>query len=232
MSQFRLKAVAFDAVGTLIEPVPSVAQAYRLAAQRVGLELPTELIRSRFYQAFQNNDQQPDHATDEVNEQSRWRQIVAYCLPELSSEKTDQVFASLWQHFAEPSNWRLFDDVPHVLELLHEKGVRLCVASNFDSRLRQVWAGLEGVRQLDSHLIISSEVGCRKPGQKFYEAVGKHLDCQFHEILFVGDDWINDVEVPMKFGFETVLIDRRCRMNNREGLRNLESILPFLTSSC
>ena len=60
----------------------------------------------------------------------------------------------------------------------------------------------------------------------------KHLDCQFHEILFVGDDWINDVEVPMKFGFETVLIDRRCRMNNREGLRNLESILPFLTSSC
>lgn len=232
MSQFRLKAVAFDAVGTLIEPVPSVAQAYRLAAQRVGLELPAELIKSRFYQAFQNDDHLPDHATDEANEQSRWRQIVAHCLPELSSEKSDQVFASLWQHFADPSNWRLFDEVPYVLDLLHEKGVRLCVASNFDSRLRQVWAGLEGVRQLDRHLIISSEVGCRKPGQKFYEAVGKHLECQFDEILFVGDDWVNDVEVPMKFGFETVLIDRHGRMNKKESMKNLEAILPLLASSC
>lgn len=231
MTQRKIKAVAFDAVGTLIEPNPSVAEAYQRAALAVGLDLPVDLIKSRFHQAYAHDEQLAGHTTDESQERLRWRQIVARCLPELSVAQADQAFEDLWNYFAEPTSWRLFDDVPGVVQTLHQQGISVCVASNFDARLRRVWAGLPGGESLQNHLVISSEVGCRKPGRVFYDAVVAHLGFPAHEILFVGDDWVNDVEVPQKFGFETILIDRRGRMNKSESLKNLQNIPSWVVES-
>jgi len=222
MNRLRhIQAIAFDAVGTLIEPVPGVAEAYRQAALRVGLELPESLLRERFGQVFSADEISADHSTDEPNERRRWRKIVGHCLPELSEELANKAFDDLWDHFARPDNWRLFDDVAPTVRWLEGRGLRCCVASNFDSRLRQVWAGLSGVETLQPGLVISSEVGTRKPGQAFYRAVIDHLGCGPESILFLGDDWVNDVQVPAELGFETILLDRRGRMNKQNVIRHL-----------
>ena len=217
----HIQAIAFDAVGTLIEPEPGVAQAYRQAALRVGLDLPEAVIRQRVSKVFTADDTAADHSTDEPNERRRWRKIVGDCLPELPEELADRAFNDLWHHFTQPASWRLFDDVSPTLRWLEGRGLRCCVASNFDSRLRQVWAGLDGVQSLQQELVISSEVGTRKPGRAFYEAVVERLGCGPGAILFLGDDWLNDVQVPAELGFETILLDRRGRMNKQNAMRHL-----------
>lgn len=220
----KIRAVAFDAVGTLIEPVPSVAEAYRQAALNVGLDLPSAVIRERFVKVFTADDTTQEHSTNELNEVHRWRKIVTACLPELDQASADQAFDQLWVHFAEPSSWRLFPDVVEVFDWLGQRSVKVCVASNFDARLRQVWGGLDGVSNRLDHLVISSEVGYRKPGKGFYEAVTRYLEEPPESVLFIGDDWINDVEVPAKFGFKTILLDRRSRSNKNNSFVSLQEL--------
>jgi len=220
----KIRAVAFDAVGTLIEPVPSVADAYRQAALSVGLDLPSAVIRERFVKVFAADDTTEEHSTNELNEVYRWRNIVEACLPELDQTRSNQAFDQLWEHFAKPSSWRLFPDVAETFHWLAQKGVKVCIASNFDARLRQVWGGLFGVDKPLDYLVISSEVGFRKPGEGFYKAVLGHLEEPPESVLFIGDDWINDVEFPAKFGFKANLLDRRNRSNRNNCFASLQEL--------
>lgn len=227
----RIQAVAFDAVGTLIEPNPSVAEAYRRAAAAHGVEVPAETIRSRFAIAFAE-DHASEHRTSEDHERFRWRGIVAACLPELPAAKIDPVFDLLWDHFADPEHWRVFDDVESVLESLKSQGLKLCVASNFDSRLRRVCAGLGLTEAFEGRLVISSEVGVRKPGKSFYDAVLRLLGTEAGATLFVGDDLTNDCTMPARLGFETALIDRKDRFDQQGRLTNLAELPRSLAAPC
>ena len=220
----KIKAVAFDAVGTLIEPFPTVAEAYQQAAETVGLELPTDLIRERFRKVFGQDEKSSDLDTNLSTEIHRWRNIVSATLPELDQSRANLAFQKLWDHFAQPSSWRLFPDVREVVDWLDQKSIKVCVASNFDARLRLVWKGLEGVERLQEHLVISSELGVRKPGRGFYEFVAKHLDEPVESILFIGDDWINDVEFPEKIGFKTIILDRHSRCNKANSFVSLKEL--------
>ena len=227
----KIQAVAFDAVGTLIEPWPPVAQAYRMAAAEQGVDLSGEVIRQRFGKAFSIDESSGEYRTDEFRERARWRRIVTECLPELTKSQADAAFDMLWDHFADASNWRLFADVEPVIGQLSEMGLKLCVASNFDSRLRRVWAGLDETG-IDTHsLVISSEVGARKPGRQFYDAVLERLGHKASETLFVGDDLVNDVRMPRELGFDAVLIDRRGRVAESRGVSKLTEILPLFEAA-
>lgn len=225
MIDSKIRAIAFDAVGTLIEPWPGVARAYGLAAAEQGVELAEDVIRGRFATAFGRDDSASGHRTDEASERVRWRGIVAECLPELSAAQADAAFEKLWDHFADARNWRLFPDAVDVLNALAGDGLKLCVASNFDSRLREVWAGLTGGETLVPNLVISSEVGVRKPGKGFYQAVTGVLECPPEEILFVGDDYENDFRVPREVGFDALLVDRRGRFAEDRSVSKLSDLL-------
>ena len=77
-----VQAVVFDVVGTLVEPAPSVAEAYRLAARRHGLDHSAEEIAARFRQAWRLQEEADavapiPFATNRGREFDRWRRIVA-----------------------------------------------------------------------------------------------------------------------------------------------------------
>ncbi len=57
-------------------------------------------------------------------------------------------------------------------------------------------------------LVISSEVGYRKPHPLFFEAVCNHLGLPAHQVLCVGDDSENDVRGAIRAGLSGILIDR------------------------
>ena len=90
--------------------------------------------------------------------------------------------------------------------------------------MRQVWSGLFGEEKPLDYLVISSEVGFRKPGEGFYQAVLNHLEEPAESVLFIGDDWINDVEFPAKFGFKANLLDRRSRSNKNNSFVSLQEL--------
>ncbi|MGE3821414.1 MAG: HAD family hydrolase [Isosphaeraceae bacterium] len=204
-----LRCVVLDAVGTLIEPFPSVSEAYVTSANRQGIALDRDVVRERFHRAFRKDESSEGlgaWTTDEATEVRRWRRIVAEVLPELPDP--DRGFADLWEHFGRPSSWRCFPDVPEFLRRANASRLILRIASNFDGRLRTVIRGLPEVSALADRLWISSEVGRRKPHPEFYQSVIHGLGTSPEAGLWVGDDPENDVLGPRRAGFRSVLLNR------------------------
>jgi putative hydrolase of the HAD superfamily len=204
-----IRGIVFDAVGTLIKPVPSVAEAYVAAASRQGVTLAPKEVRARFQVHFQSAEVHGEQgllSTDETTECRRWRRIVAGVLPEVP--ETDRAFDELWDHFGRPESWRCYPDVLPVLNAFAAMGTLVCVGSNFDGRLRRVVQGLPGLGSWVDSLIISSEVGYRKPHPLFYRAVCAHLGLSGERVLCVGDDLENDVRGAIRAGLCGLLLDR------------------------
>ncbi len=204
-----ISGIVFDAVGTLIKPEPSVAAAYAEAARRQGVELETEEVRARFHRHFQNDEVhagQGVFSTDDATERRRWRKIVFDVLPEIGDP--DRAFDELWDHFSRAESWRCFPDVAPAMKVLKSMGISVCVGSNFDTRLRGVVQGLPELDSCVDSLVISSEVGYRKPHASFFRAACEHLGLPPERVLCVGDDLENDVRGAIRAGLSGLLLDR------------------------
>ncbi len=202
-------AIVFDAVGTLIHPSPSVADVYTAAALRRGVVLERDEVKARFGRHFRDDEADERRgplATDEPTERRRWRRIVADVLPELPDP--DEAFGELWDHFGRSTAWRPFSDVGPALRALRAAGMPMRIASNFDARLRGVVGGMPEVACVAAPLVISSEIGYRKPHPAFYHAACASLGFPPERVLYVGDDPENDVRGAGRAGLRGLLLDR------------------------
>ena len=219
----EIDGVLFDAVGTLIEPTPPVAEVYRAAAEARGLSIESDAMRGRFRSAFRETERADSLgalATDEARERSRWRRIVDGCLAELPDRSAS--FDALWDHFGRPSAWRAFPDVGPTLRTLRDAGLAIRIGSNFDGRLRPVLRGLPELAPWADDVLISSEVGVRKPHPEFFRAACESLGLPPGRVLCVGDDEANDLEGARAAGLRAVLLDRDGR---GRGIRSLAELL-------
>jgi putative hydrolase of the HAD superfamily len=215
-----IEGIVLDAVGTLIEPVPSVAETYAAVAARQQVVLDPALVRARFHHHFRNDEVDEARGplmTDEARELRRWRRIVGSVLEEVAD--VDRAFHELWDHFGRPSAWRCFPDVEPFLRTVRSRGFGIRIASNFDSRLRTVVAGLRELSGLEGSLTISSEVGFRKPHPEFFTQVCVSLGLPPEQILCVGDDFENDVLGAVRSNLRGVLLDRHEKILNGRCLR-------------
>ena len=55
-------------------------------------------------------------------------------------------------------------------------------------------------------LVISAEIGWRKPSPHFFAAVARAVTCDVSSILFVGDDRANDYDAAIAAGMRAMLI--------------------------
>lgn len=207
-----IDGLILDAVWTLIEPSPPVALVYTEVARRQGVAIDEEEVRRRFGRAFredEDNDRRNSLATDEATEAHRWRRIVAGVLPDLPDP--GRGFSELWDHFGRPAAWRAFGDVGPALGAFRRAGLRVVIASNFDGRLRVVIRGLPELAEIEADLVISSEVGVRKPHPDFYRAACDRLGLPPSRVLCVGDDPENDVRGAIRAGLRGLLLDREGR---------------------
>jgi putative hydrolase of the HAD superfamily len=202
-------AVFFDAVGTLIHPEPPAALAYAEVGRRHGSKLAEAVIRQRFAAAFAREEAADAAAglrTDEGREVRRWWSIVTAVLDDVRDP--EMCFADLYEHFARPAAWRVEAEAAAVLRELAARGLVVGVASNFDRRLRGVAAGLPALADV-RHLVISSEVGWRKPAPPFFAALAEVAGVPAPRILLAGDDWDNDYVGAQAAGLRVVLFDPR-----------------------
>lgn len=199
----RVKAVLFDAVGTLLRPCPAVGDAYAAAAARHGIVVAPEIVAGRFRQAFADEERFDQQTlagrTSCQREVERWRRIVAQVFPEAADPAA--LFDDLWQHFAAAANWLLFDDVAPTLARLSQQVPIVGIASNFDGRLREI---CQHVPELEAchPLLISAEMGWRKPCAQFFQAAERELRLRPDEILLVGDDFENDFQAAREAGWQ------------------------------
>ncbi len=89
-----------------------------------------------------------------------------------------------------------------------EKEYKLGLLSNFDDAetAHRVLKEKE-LGQFFSSIIISDEIGIRKPAPDIFSVALKSLKIEARETLFVGDSWEEDIVGAAKFGIDSVWIN-------------------------
>ncbi len=206
--------VLFDAVGTLIEPVPDAATTYFQFARQHGSQIPEATIREKFGEArklvFNSGFAAQECKIGQFNssdaiERELWRNLVAYVVEDI--RPIEPVFETLWEHFADPRSWRLYPDVAPCFNQLQVLGVRISIASNFDSRIRAI-ARLLAPLAICEPVFCSAEIGFRKPDPSFYREIQRRGRLDSARTLMVGDDRENDFLGPKNIGWNAIWLQR------------------------
>lgn len=104
-----------------------------------------------------------------------------------------------------------------VLLYLKEKGYRLSVVSNFDHAptARKLLGGF-GIADFFEHIVISEEVGWRKPHRKIFEVALSTLGENASDVLFIGDNPEADIMGSSDCGIDSVWVKRKEQLPQAE----------------
>ena len=214
-----IRAIFFDAAGTLFYLTRTVGDHYAYVGREVGLDLDAQQLESAFHVAWKQMPRRP--AIDgprENDDKGWWRELVARVFdqvaPSLSELDRDNFFEIAYEHFAEAGVWELYPEVLDVLEQLRER-FQLAVISNFDGRLRLILQNL-GISKYFAHVFISSELGADKPDPEIFRRALKVMHLDPNEVLHVGDDAERDWKAAKEAGLLVFQLDRP-----RNSLRDL-----------
>jgi putative hydrolase of the HAD superfamily len=206
-----LKAIFFDAVGTLFYLNGTVGDHYARVGSEVGVVLDPNRLDRAFYSAWNKMPQRA--AIDgprENDDKGWWRELVDLVLdqvaPSLNELDRDNFFEIAYEHFAEAGVWEFYPEVTDVLEKLQPR-FQLAVVSNFDGRLRFILEHL-GISRYFVHVFVSSELGADKPDPEIYRRAVRLIDLKPNEILHVGDDPERDWEGATAAGLSIFRLDR------------------------
>lgn len=206
-----LKAIFFDAAGTLLYLTRSVGHHYALVGGEIGLTLDAAELDRAFAAAWRSMPRRA--ASDgprENDDKDWWRGLVNRVLtdvaPSLNELDRDNFFEIAYEHFAEAGVWELYPEVIDVLENLRPH-FQLAVVSNFDGRLRLILEQL-GVSKCFSHIFISSEIGADKPDPEIFRRALRIANLQANQVLHVGDDPKRDWEAARAAGLEVFQLER------------------------
>jgi putative hydrolase of the HAD superfamily len=219
MPLFRdIQAVTFDVGGTLIRPWPSVGHVYGEVAARHGHSNITPEILNRQFAAAWRAKKGFDHS------RPAWLALVkatfAGCLDKAAVQR---LFGEIYDCFAAPEAWRIFDDVQPTLQTLRDCGFKLGIISNWDERLRPLLARLE----LDAYfdlIVISAEVGFAKPSCQIFQRAVPLLGVPPGSIVHVGDSLEEDVAGATAAGLHGLLLERAARRRESAAIRTLAEL--------
>lgn len=227
------QVIFFDAAGTLIEVRGSVGEIYSRVARGGGFEADPSMLQRNFARAF---GLQPPMAfpagTPEAKlrelEKDWWLNLVKDVFAGLGSfPRFDEFFDGLFERFRGSEFWRVYDDVEPALTELKQRGLKLGVISNFDSRLYDVLraCGLDGF--FDS-VHISTRVGAAKPDPAIFQAALNYFGIEPGQAWHVGDSLREDVEGARAAGLQACLIDRRGEQHSATDYAVLSSLPQLL----
>jgi putative hydrolase of the HAD superfamily len=206
-----IRAILFDAAGTLFFLTKTVGDHYAYVGREIGLDLDAQDLDRAFHAAWLAMPQR--FAIDgprENDDKGWWRELVGRVFdqvaPSLSEFDRDNFFEVAYEHFAEPGVWELYPEVPGVLKQL-QKDFQLAVISNFDGRLRFILQHL-GISNYFSYIFISSELGADKPDPEIFCRALKGMNLSADGVVHVGDDPERDWKAATAAGLQVFRLDR------------------------
>jgi putative hydrolase of the HAD superfamily len=221
-----IKAIFFDAVGTLFRLTKTVGNHYAYVGRQVGLDLDARSFERAFHTAWKQMPQRAAIDRPRENDDKGWWRGLVYLVldqvaPSLSEFDRDNFFEIAYEHFAEAGVWELYPEVPGILEQLQPR-FQLAVISNFDGRLRLILQHLD-ISKFFPNVFVSSELGADKPDPEIYRRALRLMKLKPDEALHVGDDPKRDWEAASAAGLSIFQLERP-----RNSLRDL---LTFLTTN-
>ena len=206
--------IFFDAAGTLIRLARPAGHLYSQAAQDHGVEASETELETAFRAVWREMPRRPPSPLPRENDDRPWWKTVAWETLQRVAELPDNFdreawFADLYDRFAQPGVWTLYEDVPSCLEIVSRRA-RLAVISNFDGRLRTILRDLK-VDGFFEHLFISSEIGAEKPSPEIFQHAIRTMKVAPADCLHVGDDAERDATGARAAGLRAFLLARPTR---------------------
>jgi putative hydrolase of the HAD superfamily len=200
----NIQAVLFDLDFTLAKPGPDLGpEGYQRLGRRFGLELDPALYKEARAKAVEGLHKHPDFRHDE----EIWVAFTERIIRGMGGDsdgayETAVEMTRAWEH---AHNFDLFDDVPPVLDDLHQRGLKLGIVSNtgrdVDEFLRH--------HNLRVDAALSSRVhGKVKPHPTIFQAVLDRLGVPADRAAMVGDSPEDDLEGARALGMKAFLVDR------------------------
>lgn len=199
-----VRAVLLDALGTLVELRPPAPRLRELLAEE-GFEVSAEQARAGFaaeigYYLAHHLEGRDPASLDELRDRCAVVLQEGLGLPELDHATARRaLLASL--------SFEPYPDVVPTLRALRERGLRLVVASNWDSSLPD-FLGPVGLLELVDGVVTSAVAGAAKPDPAVFVAALAAAGVEPDAALHVGDSLENDVEGARAAGLRALLVAR------------------------
>jgi len=207
-----LKAIFFDAAGTLFEAREPIGHTYARIARKHGLKVDDAAVSAGFRRAFSITPSLafgPGHNEVKLRglEREWWHRLVRKSFEGLGEiDNFDDFFDELFGYFGDPANWGPLPQTHAALQRLKDTDLKLGIISNFDYRLYRILEGLE-LRPFFDKISISSEVGFAKPAREIFTAALSAMGLDKAEAIHVGDSEHMDVRGAQEAGLHPILID-------------------------
>jgi putative hydrolase of the HAD superfamily len=207
-----LKAVFFDAAGTLFDAHEPVGHTYARIARLHGLRAEDAAVSAGFRRAFASTPGLafgPGLPAGEIRRLERqwWHGLVRRSFEGLGTfDSFDAFFEELFDYFGDPASWVPMPEVNATLQRLKDTNLKLGIISNFDHRLYRILDGL-GLSQFFDTVTISSEAGYAKPARQIFDAALASLKVSAAQAAHVGDSEHMDVRGAQDAGLRAILIE-------------------------
>lgn len=215
-----IRAVLFDATGTLIELARPVGEVYAEAARAQGVDVPSWRIEDAFARVIARAAPRvfPElEGLDEiaVAERAWWGDLVRQTFQAVDStlrfEDPGALKTELFEAFARPDAWRLRDGAVDLLDALEAFGLRSGVVSNFDLRLVALLDAL-GIGSRLACCVLPAHCGAHKPDAAIFLAALDALGLPAEAVAFVGDDPSRDLAGARAVGMRAIDVGTLARL--------------------
>ena len=207
----ELDAVFLDLGGTLVDTTVPRENIW----SDVLLEHGERVKRAEIVAALRKTDRELDDRFATIqgaDERPFWIEYDESVLKHMglglrAEDVIQDLSAAMRDTIMKDSNWVDYPDARPFLEALSERDLDVGLISNATDLARRVLRRLDLERYFDP-IIISSEVGHRKPSKQIFDIALRQTAVASSRALYIGDKPAVDVEGASNAGMNAILIDR------------------------
>jgi putative hydrolase of the HAD superfamily len=204
-----IRAVLFDAVGTLIHLREPVGDTYARIAGTCGIRVEARALTAAFPGVLRAMPPMafPGLRGDALRDAERgwWHRVVervfAAAVVDPGGAQFERCFDALFAHFAGARGWRVADGAAELLAALRARGMRPGMISNFDHRLPAILDAL-GLAPLLDVVVLPGDAGAAKPDPRIFARALALLQVAPADAVYVGDDAEHDVAAARAAGLQ------------------------------
>lgn len=223
----KIKGVLFDMYGTLlnVETNENADELYRVLSNFIvqhNVPIKAGELREEFFRLMKKQKNGASENYAEFDVVGLWKTFLDARHPQgVPQARLKQLPMLLSELFRAASRYRLelYPDVPRVMQELY---ARFPLAAVSDAQSVWLWPELRavGLDRFFKNIVVSSELGYRKPDPRLFNKALAALKLKPSEVLFVGNDMYRDIYGARELGIKTVFF------SSNQGRKTMDGVAP------
>lgn len=213
-----IRAIGFDLDNTLFDHTEAAATAMRLLARDKGWTFTgAESLGSEWHrlETIYFSQYALGVMTLMEHRRARMREFLVSTDAQSGSHDLDELWNEYVQHYS--NSWVAYTDASAALRELQAAGYKMAVLTNGQQAQQEAKLEAIGLSDLFEACLAIGTVEALKPDPRAFAQLCRVLECEPHEVLFVGDDIDVDVRASINAGLKGVWL-------NRDGLPTADGI--------